>query len=249
MTRRVHQADKGNFVRLIISVNNGIGTGLPAPWLSRGRVFLDRPLWSLARVGATGGLAMDDLQYLNGIWNRLRSMADGSAPSAAIQIATVSSTGSPGLRTVIVREASFEEATVSFITDIRSTKIKDIRRDPRVSAISYELESRVQIKLAGTAAIVDDKDARHAVWERLKPHSRKQFERDLPSGISLYSSDGTPMGWEDDGASPKEPYDRFALVSISVTSAEWLDVSTEDHTRYAFYRDRQPKWRSIRLSP
>lgn len=192
---------------------------------------------------------MEDLRYLDLIWDRLRSMADGSAPSAAIQLATVSSTGSPRLRTVIVREASFDEATVSFITDIRSTKIKDIRRDPRVSAISYELESRVQIKLAGTAAIVDDEDARHAMWQRLKPHTRKQFERDLPSGISLYSIDGTPMGWEDDGGSLKEPYERFALVSISVTSAEWLDVSSEEHMRYAFYRDSRPKWHGIRLSP
>jgi len=192
---------------------------------------------------------MEDLRYLDLIWDRLCSMADGSAPSDAIQLAKVSSTGSPGLRTVIVREASFDEATVSFITDIRSTKIKDIRRDPRVSVISYELESRVQIKLAGTAAIVDDEDARNAIWQRLKPHTRKQFERDLPSGISLYSSDGTPMGWEDDGGSPKEPYERFALVSISVTSAEWLDVSREEHMRYAFYRDRRPKWHGIRLSP
>ncbi|ANK92740.1 pyridoxamine 5'-phosphate oxidase-like protein [Rhizobium sp. N6212] len=176
-------------------------------------------------------------------------MADGSAPSAAVHLATVSSTGSPGLRTVIGREASFDEATVSFITDIRSTKIKDIRRDPRVSAIAYELESRVQIKLAGTAAIVEDEDARRAMWERLKPHTRKQFEADLPPGIALYSANGAPMSWEDDGGSPKEPYERFALVSISVTSVEWLDVSSAEHLRYAFYRDRRPKWHGIRISP
>lgn len=193
--------------------------------------------------------ATEDLRYLDLVWDRLRAMADGSAPSAAIQLATISSTGFPGLRTVIVRDASFDEATFAFITDVRSTKINDIRRDPRVSAIAYDLESSVQIKLEGTAMIMEDDDVRRAMWERLRPHTRIQFERDMPPGVILNSADGAPMTWEYDGASPKEPYELFALVSISVTSAEWLDVSAAEHTRYAFYRDRQPKWRSVRLSP
>ncbi|WP_434729577.1 pyridoxamine 5'-phosphate oxidase family protein [Rhizobium binae] len=192
---------------------------------------------------------MADLQYLGLIWDRLRSMADGSAPSAAIQLATVSDTGSPGLRTVIVRAANFDEATISFTTDIRSTKVKQISRDPRVSAIAYDLESRVQIKLVGTAAVVDDEATRQAMWQRLRPHTREQFERKLPPGILLHSDGGNAMGWEDDGDAPKEPYDRYALVAISVASAEWLDVSGDGHVRLAFYRDRQPKWRGVRLSP
>ncbi|ACE92360.1 MULTISPECIES: pyridoxamine 5'-phosphate oxidase family protein [Rhizobium] len=89
--------------------------------------------------------------------------------------------------------ASFDGATVSFITDIRSTKIKDIGRDPRVSGIAYDLDSRVQIKLVGTAMIVEDEDTRRAIWQRLKPPTRKQFETDLPPGIVLYSGDGQIM--------------------------------------------------------
>ncbi|UVD55707.1 pyridoxamine 5'-phosphate oxidase family protein [Rhizobium sp. Pop5] len=192
---------------------------------------------------------MAELQYLGLIWDRLRSMADGSAPSAAIQLATVSSTGSPSLRTVILREANFDEATISFITDIRSTKVGDVRRDPRVSAISYDLESRVQIKLVGTAAVVDEEAARQAMWQRLRPHTREEFERELPPGILLHPDSGNAMGWEYDGDAPKERYDRYALVAISVASAEWLDVSGKEHVRFAFYRDRRPKWRAVRLSP
>ncbi|MHC2574693.1 pyridoxamine 5'-phosphate oxidase family protein [Rhizobium leguminosarum] len=192
---------------------------------------------------------MKDMRHLDHIWARLGAMADGSAGAAAIQLATVSNTGSPGLRTVILRDANFDEATVTFITDIRSTKIKEIRRDPRVSAIAYDLESRVQIKLVGTAAIVEDEDTRRAMWQRLRPHTRKQFERDLPPGISLDSDDGTSMGLGDNGKAPKEPYERFAVVAITITSAEWLDVSGEEHMRYAFYRDRRPKWHGLRVSP
>lgn len=192
---------------------------------------------------------MKDMRNLDHIWERLSAMADGSAGSAAVQLATIGDTGFPGLRTVILRDANFDQATVSFVTDNRSTKVKEIRRDPRVSAIAYDLESRVQIKLVDTAAIVEDEDTRRAMWQRLRPHTRKQFESDLPPGISLDSDDGTSMGWEDDGKAPKDPYERFAVVAITITSAEWLDVSGEDHMRYAFYRDRRPKWHGLRVSP
>ncbi|RWY70026.1 pyridoxamine 5'-phosphate oxidase family protein [Rhizobium sp. WSM1325] len=189
---------------------------------------------------------MKDMRHLDHIWERLGAMADGSAGSAAVQLTTIGDTGFPGLRTVILRDANFDQATVSFVTDIRSTKVKHIRNHPMVSAIAYDLESRVQITLLGRAAVVENEDARRSMWDRLKPHTHKQFEAALPPGISLYD-DGRPVSWEDD-TGPMEPYERFALISISVASAEWLNVSGDEKMRFIFYRDRRPKWHGSRFS-
>ena len=53
---------------------------------------------------------------------------------------------------------------VSFFTDLRSTKIKEMRRQPRVSLIGYDADAGFQIRLEGKATIDKEGREKAAAW-------------------------------------------------------------------------------------
>lgn len=109
-----------------------------------------------------------------------------------------------------------------------------------------------QIKLLGRAAVVEDEDARRAMWERLKPHTRKQFEANLPSGVTFYD-DGRPVWWED-GSGATVPYgnrcpDR-ALSSVrqSVIGFPWMSIGNKKHNAHHLSASCMPEHRQAAIS-
>ena len=70
---------------------------------------------------------------LDRVWAALMTGAQpGRTPFTVLQLATSGLDGAPKVRSVILRGADAERGAVSFFTDLRSTKIKEMRRQPRV---------------------------------------------------------------------------------------------------------------------
>ena len=87
-----------------------------------------------------------------------------------------------GVRSVILRSADAERSAVSFFTDLRSAKIKEMRRQPRVSLIGYDADAGFQIRLEGKATIDKEGREKDAAWAVCRSHTRALFRHTLPSG-------------------------------------------------------------------
>lgn len=182
---------------------------------------------------------------LANIWERLDAAATRRSPFNFLQLATAGADGAPQLRTIVLRRWNGERGTLSFVTDMRSAKIREIRDEPRVALVGFDPAASVQLRLSGEAVIVADETERRAMWEALRERTLILFDAPHAPGTVLDES-GRPLQAIEPAAG--SAYDRFALVTVTLTRLEWLDLSPPDHIRCAFER-QGTDWQGMWLTP
>lgn len=179
------------------------------------------------------------------IWDQLGAAATSRSPFNFLQLATAGLDGAPQLRTIVLRRCDASQGTLSFVTDMRSPKIQEIRNDPRVALVGFDPAASVQLRLSGDATISDDETERLEMWQSLREKT-----------LILFNAPHAPGTVLDDNRQPlqageplnEEPSKRFALVTVRLNRLEWLDLSSEHHIRCTFDRDGAT-WRGAWLAP
>jgi len=121
------------------------------------------------------------------LWQGLGAATQSRSPFTMMQVATIGMDGAPKVRTIVLRQVDEVRSTVSFVTDLRSLKIAEIRRDPRVSLVGYDPQGGIQIRLEGRAIILDRPEDKKPIWDRCRPHTLALFESPYPPGIEIAS--------------------------------------------------------------
>lgn len=188
-----------------------------------------------------------DIPDLATVFARLEQAPADRSPLNFLQLATLGVDGAPQVRTIVMRGCSRGAGTVSFVTDIRSPKIAEIGKEPRVSLVGYDMATMVQIRMTGRAEIVADEGERRRMWTALKGRTLLLFDAPLSPGTPIDSA-GKPLSPAAGDHAPTEPFERLALVSVSLSSLEWLDLSAEPHRRI-LYRRRGGEWTGSLISP
>lgn len=179
------------------------------------------------------------------IWDQLGAAATSRSPFNFLQLATAGLDGAPQLRTIVLRRCDATNGTLSFITDMRSPKIREIRNDPRVSLVGFDPAASVQLRLSGVAAISDDEAEKLEMWQSLRERTLILFDAPHAPGTVLDDS-GQPL--QAGEPSNEEPYARFALITVTLNRLEWLDLSSANHVRCAFER-QGTTWHGAWLAP
>ncbi len=179
------------------------------------------------------------------IWDQLGAAAISRSPFNFFQLATVGLDGAPQLRTIVLRRCDATKGTLSFVTDMRSPKIREIRNDPRIALVGFDPAASVQLRLSGVAAITDDEAERLEMWQSLRERTLILFDAPHAPGTVL---DGKGQTLQAGEPSNDEPYQRFALVTVTLSRLEWLDLSSANHVRCAFDRDGA-NWHGAWLAP
>ena len=99
----------------------------------------------------------------------MRTMVVGSVAGTMAQI-----------RTVVLRKVEINEKNIYFHTDIRSSKIEDIRRTGQLSWLAYDQAQRTQIRLCGTTVLHHGNELAKTQWNLTHHHSRRNYL--LPEG-------------------------------------------------------------------
>jgi len=175
----------------------------------------------------------------------LKNAVERRSPFTALQLATVSEDGAPKLRTIILRGFDPAHGTVAFITDRRAPKVREIGIDARVSLAGYDPLSNLQLRMEGTAAIVEDESEREAVWASLRPHTHILFRTPFAPGMALEAQDAALVP---ENAYSIATHEHYCLIRVSINLLELLDLSSEPHSRNRFTRGRQG-WTGGRIAP
>jgi pyridoxamine 5'-phosphate oxidase len=174
---------------------------------------------------------MKDLFKL--VWDALRAGAGaGRSPFSVLQAATVGVDGNPKVRTIVLRDANEDLARLSFHTDIRSEKVRELRERPAISLHGYDSGQLVQIRMEGTTSFVADEAEKMAVWKSSRPRTLILYRSPLASG-SVIDDPAQPAA--KDAANPMLGYENFCLVHVSVRHIDYLDLSSEPHKRAQFH--------------
>lgn len=161
------------------------------------------------------------------LWQFLgRGVADRKSPARHPALATTSSDGAPSVRTVVLRAADPDAATLEMHTDLRSGKIADLRRDPRACLLIWAPKPQLQLRLSGaihiaTGPATDDR------WRRVPPGSRVAYGSHPPPG--------TPLDAPGD-VETRDAADNFAVLTLALDRIDTLCLSRDGHRRASYAR-------------
>lgn len=222
----------------------------------------------LPEVNLEEGLSGLDLDKLDAprAWAFLRQELFGAAgtnrhPFHLFTLANTNAFGAPEIRTVVLRRFLGFEREVWFHTDLRSPKVDQLRRDSRVSLLWYDPQSRVQIRIPGSAKLHHLDEKAKLAWDKSLPMSRACYSDLHGPGEIIKCGIGedspglapTPLK-ESETISPHEEsrdepgWNHFVAVCCNFDQMDLLILKSTGHQRARFHFDTNPiRW--DRLAP
>lgn len=144
----------------------------------------------------------------------------------------------PRLRTVVLRKVQ-DDTLLTFYTDLRSVKIKDIKNNDEVSALFYHPKKLLQLRVQGKAILETDPKVIQSLWTGIQPNSRKDYTTHHAPGSFINSPDEIDYLNE-------ENY--FCVVHIAPVQIEYLRLQRPNHVRVLFEKENL-SWKGKYLVP
>ncbi|WP_175717542.1 pyridoxamine 5'-phosphate oxidase family protein [Burkholderia anthina] len=176
-------------------------------------------------------------QTYDRLWSCLASGVGAQrSPFTMLQAATLGLDGAPKVRTIVLRHVSRADRLLSFHTDVRSEKVAELRRDPRIAIVANDLDALVQIRVEGVAAICEDDAQRRAIWQSSRPHTLLLYRAPLRPGTPIASPDAAHVAASQrPGTLPADDgYRNFCLLHVTVARIDWLELARTGHRRAVF---------------
>lgn len=160
-----------------------------------------------------------------------RGVKDRRSAMHTFCVATIGADGAPRMRTVVNRGYDPEGRILRFHTDARAPKLDELRGDPRVAIHAYDPRGKIQLRLGARATVHLDGELREAAWRATRDFSRACY-RVVPApgqGASVPQDVAFTPGEDAD-----EGLENFAVVTLKITSLEWLYLAHQGHRRAHF---------------
>jgi hypothetical protein len=134
----------------------------------------------------------------------------------------------PRSRTVILRSADELKRTLRFHTDIRSSKISDIRSLNRLSWTFYSIEDKLQVSVQSEAVLHHENEITSFIWSAMSAMSQQTY--------SVFDPPGTVVTNE---PSLVDGYQNFCVVECEMISMEVLSLHHTGNIRAIFKVDQE----------
>ena len=184
-----------------------------------------------------------------GTWDYLMAgTGDGRPPFKTMQAATIGLDGSPNVRTVVLRKVSEQQNVITFHTDLRSPKIAELTRDPRIALVGVDAERNVQIRVSGRTRIVRDEHMRMAAWNASRLQTLIVYRTLLAPGTEIEQ----PRDAFDEARQPHGPnegFENFCVVEVEPLMIDWLDLSAAGGHERARFQRVDDAWDSHWVAP
>ncbi|WP_269505107.1 pyridoxamine 5'-phosphate oxidase family protein [Burkholderia sp. IMCC1007] len=176
-------------------------------------------------------------QTYDRLWACLESgVSVQRSPFTMLQAATLGLDGAPKVRTIVLRQVCRADRLLSFHTDVRSAKVEELRRDPRIAIVANDLDALVQIRAEGVASICDDDAQRRAIWQSSRPHTLLLYRAPLRPGTPIESPEEAYIEANESPATAPDHdgYQNFCLIRVTVMRIDWLELARTGHRRAVF---------------
>ncbi|WP_343958627.1 pyridoxamine 5'-phosphate oxidase family protein [Yaniella flava] len=184
------------------------------------------------------------MDILQRIWTALHAATKQGTGFTLGFLGTVSNGGGPRIRAVILRRFDRSPDRIFFATHASAQKAIEIRDQPQVALTLQDNDSALQLRIEGTASVVEDPAQRRNAWESLAPHSQQLYASPEVPGRPLTQNVHSLV----DDSEMRSAFERFAWIRIDLAWLDWLDLSTEPQQRWQF-RLNEGSWRGQRVVP
>lgn len=175
---------------------------------------------------------LEDLAAIEAaVWHELGAAAAGrDHPWRQAVLATIDGERADA-RTVVLREANTEARTLTFFTDERSPKVRQIGAHPRGTMVMWSDPLGWQLRLAVRLELETAGLAVSSRWARLK----------MTPGAHDYLSPLPPGSTLERPRPERGTREYFAVITATVEAVDWLELHAEGHRRAVFDGGRQ-RW-------
>jgi hypothetical protein len=166
------------------------------------------------------------------VWQRVAGGLNGRWPPWGLPtLATLGENG-PRARVLALRASDGQMRTLTFHTDARADKVREITENPSVTVLFWDPEDGIEARFGGTAALHLRDAVAHAAWQGVSPLRRLASRTLGAPGARLATAsrfDALPVSGDADAG-----YDNFAVIEVVVDHLDWLWVGAEDMRRASF---------------
>ena len=138
-------------------------------------------------------------------------------------------------RVVVLRKADQKNSFVQYHSDIRSSKIEKIQKNPNCSILFYGKQEKIQLRFKTVCKVHFNDDVTKESWDKTGHISRKCYlvtngpgtESDKPTSGLDNKFDNFDFTKEESEAG----YKNFCVIKCKITSIEWLYLAAKGHRR------------------
>ena len=170
----------------------------------------------------------------------LRLLARGAADRRAAfhtpTLSTIGLDGRPRARTVVMRGLDVAERLIRLHSDVRSDKVAELRRDPRVALVFYDAAAKLQVRAEGIAVVHSGDDVAREAWGRSQPMARAIYAGAVAPGTPAAGpqpADAHADGGEANFAVIRCVFDRLDLLSLQAAGHRRLLLRWDGGNRTA----------------
>ena len=175
-----------------------------------------------------------------------KAIKDGKHEYHCFYLATINKKA-PKIRTVVLRALNKNKNTLSFHTDLRSEKVKEIESNRNVSALFYDKKRRIQIRIQGNAQLDENSNRLKKIWSSMRPESKLCYMGPFAPGEKLDQFQPNLPNHNAQNITTKnnkKGYENFCRVTIYLESLDWLQLEHSGHQRiyFSFNKNSKPIW-------
>ena len=167
------------------------------------------------------------------IWEYLEiGVTDRNSGFHTFSLATING-DIPDNRTVVLRGCSKEDMKISFNTNNFSKKIEHILENNKVSALFYDKEKKIQIRIMGIASINNGNEYCKKKWDKMSSQSKECYYQNIKPGDVIDDPDDVKT------ENNNQMSNSFSIIDINIIKIDWLCLSASGHTRARFVKENK----------
>ena len=169
-------------------------------------------------------------EILDKIWDELTlGLNSGRHPFHIFSVSTVKN-NKPDSRTVVLRAVEKENKSISFHTDLRSKKVLQIKESENICALFYDKDSKIQLRIYGSASKETDSLIIKEKWNSSKEMSKLCYLNKIPPSEVINESKDYLYGKEELN-NIELGIKNFSIINIKISQIDWLSLNHEGHQR------------------
>ena len=138
-------------------------------------------------------------------------------------------------RVVVLRKADRKNNLIQYHSDIRSSKIEKIKKNPNCSILFYGKKEKIQLRLKTKCEVNFNNEITKESWEKTGHVSRKCYlVNNGPGTVSDKPTSGLNGKFDNFDFTKEESeegYRNFSVIKCKIISIEWLYLAAKGHRR------------------
>ena len=138
-------------------------------------------------------------------------------------------------RVVVLRKADEKNNYIQFHSDIRSSKIEMVKKNPNSSLLFYGKKEKIQLRMKVKCEINYNNETTKKSWEETGHISRKCYlVANGPGTTSEKPTSGLDNKFDNFDFTKEESekgYKNFCVIKCNIKSIEWLYLAAKGHRR------------------